>query len=161
MPNTVYNICCVGQRGGGARSHHRVCWPYHTGTSKHMAHSVRKRTLENKTEMMILVCIAVQAAVQLRGTNAASMKAQWARAAPALHTHHFLLLTLCLRVQCETGVCVASLRVYTACECVSLRVYTACVCVCVCVCFTPCIYSMCVCFTPCIYSMCVCVCVFI
>ncbi len=41
------------------------------------------------TEMMILVCIAVQAAVQLRATNTASMKAQWARAAPALHTHRF------------------------------------------------------------------------
>ncbi len=40
----------------------------------------------NITEMTILVFIAaVQAAVQLRMTNAASMKAQWARAAPALH----------------------------------------------------------------------------
>ncbi len=60
--------------------------PYHA--SKHMAHSVRSRTLENMTEMTILVCIAVQAAVvQQRATNAASMKAQWTRAAPVRHTH--------------------------------------------------------------------------
>ncbi len=45
------------------------------------------RTLENMTEMTLLVFIAaVQAAVQLRVTNAASMKAQLARADPALHT---------------------------------------------------------------------------
>ncbi len=55
-----------------------------------MAHSIQRRTLENMTEMTILVYIsAVQAAVQLRVTNAASMKAQRARAAPAPHMHRF------------------------------------------------------------------------
>ncbi len=61
--------------GGGTWSYHRVCWPYHT--SKHMAHSIQRRTLENMTEMTILVFIAaVQVAVQLRVTNAASIEAQ-------------------------------------------------------------------------------------
>ncbi len=36
-----------------------------------------------------LYCTSLQAAVQLRATNAASMKAQWARAAHALHTQRF------------------------------------------------------------------------
>ncbi len=70
-----------GTEGKGTGSHRRVCWSYHT--SKHMAE------YENMTEMTILVCVAVQAAVQLRATNAASIKAQLARSAPALHTHRF------------------------------------------------------------------------
>ncbi len=45
-----------------------------------------------------LYCTSLQAAVQLRATNAASMKTQWARAAHALHTQRFCaahaLLTL-------------------------------------------------------------------
>ncbi len=50
----IYNICylhmCEGQRGGGhGRITEYACWPYHT--SKHMTHSVRRRTLENMTEM--------------------------------------------------------------------------------------------------------------
>ncbi len=53
----------------------RVCC--HT---EHMAHSVLRRTLENTTEFTILVCIcSTQTAVQLRATNAANMKAQWAK----------------------------------------------------------------------------------
>ncbi len=36
-----------------------------------------------------LYCTSLQAAVQLRATNAASMKAQWARAAHTLHTQRF------------------------------------------------------------------------
>ncbi len=36
-----------------------------------------------------LYCTSLQASVQLRATNAASMKAQWARAAHALHTQRF------------------------------------------------------------------------
>ncbi len=51
------------------------------------------------TEMTILVCIAVQAAVQLRVTNAAGMKAQCSRSAytPLLRRSH---------LRCETGVSV-------------------------------------------------------
>ncbi len=90
----IYNIACylhmcVGQRGGG---HGRI-----TEYAGHIIHQSTWHTvfggecweLENRTEMTILVCIAVQAAVQLRATNAASMKAQWAHAAPALYTHRF------------------------------------------------------------------------
>ncbi len=77
-----------GTEGRGTRSNHRVCWPYHT--SKHMAHSIQRWMLGNVTEMTILIFIAaVQAAVQLHVSNAASMKSQWAHAAPALHTHRF------------------------------------------------------------------------
>ncbi len=50
--------------------------------SKHTTHSIQRRTPE---DMMILVFIAVQAAVQLRVTNAAGIKARCVRAAPALH----------------------------------------------------------------------------
>ncbi len=74
----LFTYVC-GTEGRGTGSHHRVCWSYHT--SKHMAQ------YENMTEMTILVCVAEQAAVHLPATNAASMKAQWAHAAPALHTH--------------------------------------------------------------------------
>ncbi len=71
----IYVIYMCGTEGRGTRSHHRVCWPYHI--SKHMAHSIQRRMLENMTEITMLVFIAsVQAAVQLRMTNAASMKAQ-------------------------------------------------------------------------------------
>ncbi len=98
----IYVIYMCGTEGRGTRSHHRVCWPYHI--SKHMAHSIQRRMLENMTEITMLVFIAsVQAAVQLRMTNVASMKAQWARAAHALHTHHFS------RLWCETGVRVGML----------------------------------------------------
>ncbi len=89
----LFTYAC-GTEGRGTRSHHKVCWPYHT--SKHIAHSIQRRTLENMTEMKILVFIAaIQATVQLRVTNAASMKAQWARAAPALHTHRFCAAHTC------------------------------------------------------------------
>ncbi len=55
-----------------------------------MAYSIQIGMLENRTEMTILVFIAaVQAAVQLR------VKAQWARAAPALHTHRFCAAHAC------------------------------------------------------------------
>ncbi len=71
----IYVIYMCGTEGRGTRSHHRVCWSYHI--SKHMAHSIQRRMLENMTEITMLVFIAsVQAAVQLRMTNAASMKAQ-------------------------------------------------------------------------------------
>ncbi len=50
----IYNVIYMcGTEGRGTRSHHRVCWPYHA--SKHMAHSIQRRTLENMTEMTILV----------------------------------------------------------------------------------------------------------
>ncbi len=89
----LFTYAC-GTEGRGTRLHHRVRWPYHT--SKHMAHSIQRRTLENMTEIKILVFIAaVQATVQLHVTNAASMKAQWARAAPALHTHRFCAAHAC------------------------------------------------------------------
>ncbi len=46
-----------------------------------MAHSIQRKTLKNMTEITILIFIAeVQAAVQLRMTNAAGMKTKWARA---------------------------------------------------------------------------------
>ncbi len=65
-------------------------------TTKYMAYSIQIGMLENRTEMTILVFIAaVHAAVQLRVTNAASIKAQWARAAPALHTHRFCAAHAC------------------------------------------------------------------
>ncbi len=50
-----------------------------------------------------LYCTSLQAAVQLRATNAASMKAQWARAAHALHRNTSALLTRRSRLRCETG----------------------------------------------------------
>ncbi len=86
---------CVGPRGGG---HSRITeYAGHTiHTSKHMAHSVQRRTLENMTEMTILVYIAVQTAVQLRMTNTASMKAQRPHAAPALHVHRFCAAYTCI-----------------------------------------------------------------
>ncbi len=94
----LFTYAC-GTEGRGTQSV-RVCWPYHT--SKHKAHSIQRRMLENMTEITILVFIAaVQAVVQLRMTNAASMKAQWARAAPGLNFSQ-LLRRSCLR--CETGV---------------------------------------------------------
>ncbi len=55
----------------------------------------QRRTQEKMIEITILVCIAIQGAVQLRTTNAASMKAQWARAGPALHTHRFCAAHAC------------------------------------------------------------------
>ncbi len=76
----LFTYVC-GTEGRGTRSHHRVCWPYHI--SKHMGHSIQRRTLENMTEITILICIAVQAAVQLCVKNAARMKEQWTRAAHA------------------------------------------------------------------------------
>ncbi len=83
----------VGQRGGG-----HGCITEFAGHIIHQStwHSIQRRTLENMTEMKILVFIAaIQATVQLRVTNAASMKAQWARAAPALHTHRFCAAHAC------------------------------------------------------------------
>ncbi len=51
----------VWDRGQGdtVASQSSLCWPYNT--PKHMAHrhSVRRRTLENMTEMMILICIVL------------------------------------------------------------------------------------------------------
>ncbi len=63
-------------------------------SSEHMAHSVRRRTLKNMTEMTFLVCILILLVlqyklVQLRASNTASMKAQGVHTAPALHTHNF------------------------------------------------------------------------
>ncbi len=97
---SLYNIgylhMCLGQRGGWhSLSHHRVCWSYHT--SKHMAHSVRRRTLENMTEMTILPRFSCAR------QTLQSMKAQWGRAAPALRTAS-TPLTCHLSLQCETGV---------------------------------------------------------
>ncbi len=84
---------CVGQRGGG---HGRIIeFAGHIITA-HGAHSIQRRTLKNMTEMTILVFTAtVQAAVQLRVTNASHMKAQWTRTAPALHTHRFCTAHAC------------------------------------------------------------------
>ncbi len=80
----LFKYAC-GTEGRGTRSHHRVGWTNHT--SENMAHSIQRRTLENMTEMTILVFIAaVQAAVQLHVTNAASRKAQ---AQLLLYTHSF------------------------------------------------------------------------
>ncbi len=65
---------CVGQRGGGhSLSHHCMLV-----ISYIKAHGTQcsEENAGNMTEMTILVCVAVQAAVQLRATNAASMKAQ-------------------------------------------------------------------------------------
>ncbi len=73
-----------GTEGRGTQSHHRVCWSYHT--SKHMAHSVRRRTLENTTEMKILVCIAVQVVVQLCATK-----------------HQLCMLPVCCQYESTTG----------------------------------------------------------
>ncbi len=76
-----YLHMCVGHITTEFAGHiiHRSTW-----------HTVFRGERWKMTEMTILVFIAaVQAAVQLRVTNTASMKAQWARAAPALHTHRF------------------------------------------------------------------------
>ncbi len=63
---------CVGQRGGGALT---VASLY-AGHIKAHGTQCSEENAGNMTEMTILVCVAVQAAVQLRATNAASMKAQ-------------------------------------------------------------------------------------
>ncbi len=106
----IYNMCFTyvcGTEGRGT-SHHRVCWSYHT--SNHMAHSVRRRTLENTTEMKILVCIATQAVVQLCATkHQLCMLPVWKYNGRTLfllyiRTASALLNTLYLRVQCETGI---------------------------------------------------------
>ncbi len=88
---------CVWDRGQGTRSHHRVCWPYHT--PKNMAHrhrcseeNARKYERNDDTH---LYCTSLQAVVQLHATNAASMKAQWARTAHALHTQRFCAAHAC------------------------------------------------------------------
>ncbi len=115
LPIYIY-ICylhmCVGQRAGGhgrikgrgTRSHHRVCWPYHT--PKHMAHrhSVRRRTLENMTEMMILICIVL--AYKPRFSCARQMLPVWKHNGRALLTlcirNASALLTRRSRLRCET-----------------------------------------------------------
>ncbi len=83
-PYIIYVIYMRGYRGEGdtVASQSLLAISY----IKALAPIIQRKMLENITEMTILVFIAaVQAAVQLRMTNAASMKAQWARAAPALH----------------------------------------------------------------------------
>ncbi len=93
LPIYIYNICylhmCVGQRAGG---HGRI-----TEYAGHIIHQSTWHTQcseENagkydRNDDTHLYCTSLQAAVQLRATNAASMKAQWARAAHALHTQRF------------------------------------------------------------------------
>ncbi len=83
----LFTYVC-GTEGRGTRSHHRVCWPYHT--PKHMAHrhSVRRRTLENMTEMMILICIVL--AYKPRFSCARQTLPVWKHNGRAL-------LTLCIR----------------------------------------------------------------
>ncbi len=69
---------CVGQRGWGhgrIKAHGTQCSEENAGKYDRNDSSV----LQYNSSAM----------VQLRATNAASMKAQWARAAPALHTHRF------------------------------------------------------------------------
>ncbi len=88
----LFTYVC-GKDGRGTRSHRSsICWPYHT--SKHMAHSVRRRTPGNTTDMTILVCIAVYTP---RFICVWQMLPVWKHNGQAP-------LTLCLRVQCETGV---------------------------------------------------------
>ncbi len=105
----IYNICYLhvcGTEGRGTWSHHRVCWPYHT--PKHMAHrhSVRRRTLENMTEMMILICIVL--AYKPRFSCARQTLPVWKHNGRALLTlcirNASALLTRRSRLQCETAV---------------------------------------------------------
>ncbi len=107
----IYNICyliyAVWDRGqGDSVASHRVCWPYHT--PKHMAHrhSVRRRTLENMTEMMILICIVL--AYKPRFSCARQTLPVWKHNGRALLTlcirNASALLTRRSRLQCETGV---------------------------------------------------------
>ncbi len=84
----LYTYVC-GTEGKGTRSHHRVCWPYHT--PKHMAHRKYDRNYDTH-----LYCTSLQATVQLHATNAASMKAQCARTAHALHTQRFCAAHACV-----------------------------------------------------------------
>ncbi len=81
---------CVGQRAGG---HGRI-----TEYAGHIIHQSTwhtdtvfggERWKYDRNDDTHLYCTSLQAAVQLRATNAASMKAQWARAAHALHTQRF------------------------------------------------------------------------
>ncbi len=82
---------CVWDRGQGDTVAHRVAGHIIHQSTWHTDTVFGGETLENMTEMMILICIvlAYKPRVQLRATNAASMKAQWARAAHALHTQRF------------------------------------------------------------------------
>ncbi len=82
---------CVGQRGGG---HGRIT-EYAAIIIKAHGTQCSEENAGKYDRNEILVCIAVQAVVQLHATNAASMKAQWARAAPALHTHRFCAIHAC------------------------------------------------------------------
>ncbi len=101
----LFTYVC-GTEGRGTRSHHRVCWPYHT--PKHMAHrhSVRRRTLENTTEMMILICIVL--AYKPRFSCARQTLPVWKHNGRALLTlcirNASALLTRRSRLRCETGV---------------------------------------------------------
>ncbi len=102
----IYNIACylhmcVGQRGGG---HGRI-----TEYAGHIIHQSTWHTVFGGERWKIWQKWQYSSVLQYtRRGSAASMKAQWARAAPAL----LLLcirtasapLTLCLRVRCETGV---------------------------------------------------------
>ncbi len=77
-----------GTEGRGTRPHHRVGWPYHT--SKHITHSIQRRTLENITEMTILV-FKLQP-YKPRFSCVWQTLSVWKHngsAAPALHTHRF------------------------------------------------------------------------
>ncbi len=98
----------MGQRGGG---HDRI-----TEYAGHIIGYIKAHDTQCSEETLEIwqkwryssVLHAVQATVQLRATNAASMKPQWARATPALHTHRFCAVTPCLRMRCETGVRICS-----------------------------------------------------
>ncbi len=109
--NYLYTACYLhmcGTEGRGTRSHRsRVCWPYHTW--KHMSWTQCSKENAGKYDRhdnTRLYC-SIHTAVQLRMTNAASMKAQCGhallllciRTASALHTPP-------LTLRCETGITV-------------------------------------------------------
>ncbi len=83
----IYNIACylhmcVGQRGGG---HGRI-----TEYAGHIIHQSTWHTVFGGERWKIWQKWQYSSVLQYtRRGSAASMKAQWARAAPALHTHRF------------------------------------------------------------------------
>ncbi len=95
----LFTYVC-GPEGRGARSHHRVCL---LAISCIKAHGIQcsEENAGNMTEMTILVCIAVQATVQLHTTNACRYESTMdARCSCSAYTP----LLRRSRLRCETGV---------------------------------------------------------
>ncbi len=91
----IYNICyliyAVWDRGQGdsVASQSMLAISYTKAHGTQTQCSEENAGKYDRNDDTHLYCTSLQAAVQLRATNAASMKAQWARAAHALHTQRF------------------------------------------------------------------------